>query len=165
MWASTDCRLNRGLMTVLSQPEQFTLVSAACLVFDLRLGRVACANAGHPPPYTISREDGRVEPLGPSIDRVGPALGTDPNPFYEVDYHSMREDDRFLMYTDGLFEVTPPDSYAFLGQEQFVTMVAQHAAGDLQEMIDGIVKALETYRGGQEFDDDLCLLGIELGSL
>ncbi len=163
--AQVLCRLNRGLMTVLSQPEQFTLVSAACLIFDLRLGRVACANAGHPPPYTISRSDGAVTPLGPSVDRVGPALGTDANPYYEVGYHSLREDDRFLMYTDGLFEVSPPGSEAFLGKDRFVTIVAEHGSKELQEMMDGIVKALEDYRGGSEFDDDLCLLGIELGSL
>ncbi|MBL7076971.1 MAG: SpoIIE family protein phosphatase [Kiritimatiellae bacterium] len=159
------CRLNRGLMTVLSQPEQFTLVSAACLVFDLRLGRVACANAGHPPPLTINRSGGDVTSLGPDVDQVGPALGTDPNPYYEVGYHSMREEDRFLLYTDGLFEVSPPDSDAFLGKDQFVEIVARRCTEELQEMIDGIVKDLETYRGGTDFDDDLCLLSVELGSL
>jgi len=132
-------------------------------VFDLRLGRVACANAGHPPPYAISREDGTITPLGPDLNAVGPALGTDPNPFYEVGYHNMREDDRFLMYTDGLFEVSPPESDAFLGQEKFVELVGKHGTEDLQAMIDSIVKDLEDYRGGTEFDDDLCLLGVELG--
>jgi serine phosphatase RsbU (regulator of sigma subunit) len=163
--AQVLCRLNRGLMTVLSQPEQFTLVSAACLVFDLRLARAACANAGHPSPYVINGATGSVSPLGPDGDGVGPALGTDPNPFYEVSYHSMREDDRFLLYTDGLFEVSPPGRDEFLGQERFVDMIKKHAAEPLQEMIDGLVRELETYRGGAEFDDDLCLLGVELGSL
>jgi serine phosphatase RsbU (regulator of sigma subunit) len=163
--AQVLCRLNRGLMTVLSQPEQFTLVSAACLVFDLRLGRVACANAGHPPPLCISQEDGAVVLLGPAVSHVGPALGTDPNPFYEIGYHNMGKDDRYLLYTDGLFEVSPPGSEAFLGQERFVELVGTHGSESIQELIDSIVKELEAYRGGAEFDDDLCLLGVELGSL
>jgi hypothetical protein len=92
--AQVLCRLNRGLMTMLSQPEQFTLVSAACLVFDLRLGRAAYANAGHPPPYAIQGANGSVSPLGPDMDGVGPALGIDPAPGkdrYEATYRDYLE--------------------------------------------------------------------------
>ncbi|MBT3296375.1 MAG: SpoIIE family protein phosphatase [Verrucomicrobia bacterium] len=158
-------RLNRGLMTVLSQPEQFTLVSAACLVFDLQMGRVACANAGHPMPLLVNRSAGSVAPLGPGVDRVGPALGTDANPVYEVGYHPLNPDDRFLLYTDGLFEVCAPGDESFLGQAQFTALVAAHATDGLQPFVDGIVEDLEGIRGGVDFDDDLCLLAIELGTV
>src|ERR1051325_7468134 len=67
--------INRSLHTILRRTDEPYLVTAFYLVADVELAELRFSNAGHPSPFRIERNAGRVEPLKFFDARHGPALG------------------------------------------------------------------------------------------
>jgi len=98
-------RLNRFLFAS-TQPGRFVTLFYAEL--DAASRRLAYVNAGHVPPYRVTR-NGEVSRL---VDG-GPALGLLDEATYEVGEVSLQPGDVVAMVTDGVTEAGSPDESEF----------------------------------------------------
>ncbi len=152
---------NRILVDLLREPQQLVFASAAYVVTDIAEGRFTVSIAGHPPPILLrtgSASPGRFLLDG---DVGGPALGIDGAYRYTARQWSLMRGDKLLLFTDGLYELHNP-----AGQEYGLDRLAAaaHAAGRLpiQALLQQVMAQAEAFAEGSEFDDDICLVGIEI---
>jgi phosphoserine phosphatase RsbU/P len=75
-------------------------VTAAYLFIDTRSRMIRYGAAGHPPMLRSTRASGKVD----EVEQNGLILGFVHNQGYTELEESLRTDDRFLLYTDGLIE-------------------------------------------------------------
>lgn len=76
-------------------------VTAFYGILDVNTGEVECSNAGHPPPYLINK-DGNVVTEVASYE--GTPLGVSENAEYISHRFTLKKDEYFLLYTDGITE-------------------------------------------------------------
>lgn len=139
-------------------------VSAAYLVFDLRARRVTLATAGHPSPFLIRRTDRSITPLRTSYAECGPALGIAENTVYGHRHSELQSGDRVVIYTDGILEIEGPDRAEF-GDQRLHECISRHLDLDTGSMLERVVRAAEDYGGGHGFDDDICLVAVDVAGL
>lgn len=78
----------------------FSFITAAYLCFNFKEKKCALAQAGHPPLFVQNRKNGRIKKYKPS----GFPLGVLPENPAKREIFSFNSHDRFILYTDGLFE-------------------------------------------------------------
>ena len=107
-------------------------------------------NAGHPPPFHLSAA-GEVRYL----DEGGAVLGPLADATYERGFVRLAPGDMVVLYTDGMIEATPPegDGEEF-GIERLVEIARKSAGKSSKEIGEAMMKAVETYRGEGEAQDD-----------
>ena len=113
-------------------PEELATVVVAEL--DPATGRLAVANAGHPPVLLLG-------PDGPVLvdqDR-GPALGMLPGVAYGAAELQLRGDDRLVLFSDGLVELRGPDLGERLAE---LVAVAASAPRDADGLLDVLLERL-----------------------
>ena len=138
--------------------------TALYAVIDTRTGLMRCANASHPRPFILRRSEGAVEQLSFSRAGRGTALGIFPDSQYATSEVQLRPNDLLLLYTDGLSEVENPsgdlyDTRRF--QEALAALLPRAAA----ELLDGLVDDAKAFSGKEDFEDDVCLVAIEVARL
>ncbi|MCC6578850.1 MAG: SpoIIE family protein phosphatase [Phycisphaeraceae bacterium] len=89
-------RFNGYLETAL--PDE-SFVTAICVIYDPKTGRLELSNAGHPPAMIVS-PDGKARDLGSGNN---PPLGYIPVPF-DMETHELKPGDMLGLFTDGLTE-------------------------------------------------------------
>jgi sigma-B regulation protein RsbU (phosphoserine phosphatase) len=153
-------RVNRGLMEIIPAETGVMFVTAAYAVFDIERGSVRYASAGHPAALHVRRQKGGTVVLSLPRGDFNPALGI----FHHVPFHDyewpMEDGDVVLFHTDGLFEVENAAGRQ-LGVDGLADCVRPLEKLPLGEMVDGIVAAVQAY-AARGFDDDVCLLGVEM---
>jgi sigma-B regulation protein RsbU (phosphoserine phosphatase) len=129
-------------------------VTAFYGVLDFKNHMLIYANAGHDPPFLI-RADGSIEDL----TEGGVALGVLPDARYEDCPVEVRPGDVLVMYTDGVSESESPSGEQFgrLRIEQTVKAMGEVSS---QEVLDGVVRAVEAWTGDRGPSDDLTLVVI-----
>jgi serine phosphatase RsbU (regulator of sigma subunit) len=158
--AEVLARVNRGLIEIIPTETGVMFVTAAYAVFDAERRSVRYASAGHPAPVHIDRAKGTLDLLAPPRSDFNPALGVFPHVAY-VDYERpLGAGDVILFYTDGLFEVENADGTQ-LGTEGLVDCARSLASETLDGLVHGIVSVVQSY-AVHGFDDDVCLLAIEM---
>ena len=129
---------------------RFITLFFATLSEDGELGSV---NAGHAPPMIWRVATGEIE----LIEGGGPALGMIPNESYaSLEPRRLDAGDVFLIYTDGLIEVRPPDDKeALLGEEGLRAALADAAGRGLsaKEIALFLVETALGVAGGIREDD------------
>jgi serine phosphatase RsbU (regulator of sigma subunit) len=68
------------------------------------------------------------------------------------------------MFTDGILEAQNEEGECFF-EERLLEAVADAPDGGLDELLDGILKRVLEFSESLHFDDDVCLLGLELKRL
>jgi len=108
-------------------------------------------NAGHPPPFHLSAS-GDVRYL----EEGGAVLGPVADATYERGFIRLNPGDTVVLYTDGMIEATPPDSEGGeeFGIERLVEIARKSAGKTSKEVAETMMKAVETYRGAGEAQDD-----------
>ena len=107
-------------------------------------------NAGHPPPFHLSAA-GEVRYL----DEGGAVLGPLADATYERGFVRLAPGDMVVLYTDGMIEATPPEgSSEEFGIERLVEIARKSAGKSSKEIGEAMMKAVETYRGEGEAQDD-----------
>ncbi len=107
-------------------------------------------NAGHPPPFHLSAA-GEVRYL----DEGGAVLGPLAEATYERGFVRLAPGDMVVLYTDGMIEATPPEgSSEEFGIERLVEIARKSAGKSSKEIGEAMMKAVETYRGEGEAQDD-----------
>jgi serine phosphatase RsbU (regulator of sigma subunit) len=156
--------INHSLHVILEQTEEPMLATAVYMIIDLVAGEVRFANAGHPSPLRICRERNEVHPFKFYNPAHGPALGLFENSTYPVGRVPIQPDDLILLYTDGLFEV-PGNVGEEFGQERLLDAVRRRVFHGPSELFDEVLDEVRQFASGNEFDDDVCLIGAEVQSL
>lgn len=145
--------LNEGLCHLLERTGLTIFSTAIYGVIDLDQGDAKIACAGHPAPL-VKTEDGLAQ-LKLDAGSKGSALGLVPGISYTSTSLSLANLKGIWCFTDGIYEVQDKS-----GEEYGVDRMAQvlEAGGG----IDSLVESARKYSVDGEFDDDVCVLGLEL---
>ena len=156
--------LNRSLCAILKQTLTPLFATAFYVVADLVRGQVRYANAGHPPAFHVRRSAGMVEPLSPGTGKPGPALGVFETSVYTTDERRIDARDMVMLFTDGLFEVEGPGD-TYFSKDDLLEAVAHRHAEPTPKLFDDLLAEVHGFAIGDEFEDDMCLVGMEVTRL
>ncbi len=147
--------LNGGLVHLLERASQLIFSSAIYGVIDLKENEMRVASAGHPAP--ILQRDGELGVLEMSGALKGPALGM----VGGFDYGEMVVSLEGFG-TEGVFEVVGEGGEEFgLGRMCEVLKVDE----GLKEALGNLVEKALDFGEGEAFEDDVCVLGVEVVDL
>jgi len=155
--------INRALVPILRQAGAPMFASAFYLTADTVSGEIQYANAGHPSPFLVRAESGAIERLGVRGRTHGPALGVVPEAHYPTGRRVLAPHDLVLLFTDGIFEVEGTDEEQF-GQERLVEAVHRRVGLPAEQLFDELFEEVHAFSATDEFEDDVCLLGMEVGA-
>jgi sigma-B regulation protein RsbU (phosphoserine phosphatase) len=156
--------INRSLHTILRRTRDPFLATAFYGVADVAAGELRFASAGHPSPFLVQRRVPEVEPLKHYDQRHGPALGLFGRPTYPTCRYPIHERDVVMLYTDGLYEVDNADHEEY-GQDRLLESVRRQIQAPTDEILDGVVAEVQSYSATAEFDDDVCIVAVEVESV
>lgn len=154
--------VNHALANVLKQTDTTMFASAFYMMIDTAKYRIHYADAGHPAPMHVQRARNSVEPLRDAREQHGPVLGLFENSTYPTVDRSIAGGDLIVLYTDGLFEVDGINDEQY-GQERLLTAVRRRLSLPAGELFDELLAEIRAYAGTTTFDDDVCLVGVEIG--
>jgi sigma-B regulation protein RsbU (phosphoserine phosphatase) len=153
-------KLNSDLCSILKSTGSPMLTTAFYLVADWRTGKMRFANAGHPKPLLLHRPAGKIEPLINASTRSEPALGLFDNPSYQTSEVTLVPGDLVMLFTDGLYEVQGQNEELY-SQERLMLDVQNLLQKPPAQMFDQLIEVIRTFAVSGEFDDDVCLVGME----
>jgi serine phosphatase RsbU (regulator of sigma subunit) len=156
--------INRSLHAILKRTREPFLATAFYVVVDVAASEARFASAGHPSPFLVRRQTGNAEPLKFCDPRHGPALGL----FEKSTYPSCRcpiaVNDLLLLFTDGIYEIDNAAMEEY-GQERFLTAVRQRSRLPTELLLDEALKEAQRFSGRADFDDDVCLVAVDVAKL
>jgi len=153
-------KLNSDLCSILKSTGSPMLTTAFYLVADWKTGKIRFANAGHPKPLLMHRPTGRIELLTHASGRGEPALGLFDNPSYQTSEVTIAPGDFVMLFTDGLYEVQGLNEELY-SQERLMLDVQNLLQKPAAQMFDELLEAIRAFSVDHEFDDDVCLVGVE----
>lgn len=157
-------KLNAELGAILKHTGTPVMTTAFYLVADAADGSLRYTNAGHPKPLLLRHGGDAVELLRSANKQAQPALGIFEKAVYQTAVVTLGARDRVMLYTDGLYEVEGPD-HELYSQELLAAAVRKHANLPAAQLFDAVLDDVRAYAAGQEFDDDVCIVGLELARL
>ncbi len=152
-------QLNAGLAGILQQAGMTMFATAFMVVVDLERSELRYASAGHPAGIIRGAEGAAVLPMGGRGS--GAALGLFQNSAYETRSMNLEGVKQLLLFTDGIFEVENREGEAFL-QNRLVQVVSEERCEGVEELLDRVLTRVLSFAQSSRFDDDVCLLGMEL---
>ena len=156
-------RLNRDLTRILREAGSVIFVTAAYGVFDLAGRRLRYAQAGHPTPFRASTEHGHVRALACSSEAEGPALGLMDDFAFSSIEESIAPGDRFLFFTDGVFEAASPFADEF-GLPRLADALGRRQTAPLDSVLWQLIADVQEHCEHAPFTDDVCMVAVELQS-
>ncbi len=144
--------LNSRLISDPDTRKFFTMVYG---VLDQRTGEFRYATAGHHPPL-------RIDSDGPGICPApdGLPVGILPDFEYREDVLRLSPGDRLLLFTDGATEAADARDEQ-LGQSGLMEAFAGNAHLPVEECLQAVMERIADWNDGDQFEDDVTLLGIE----
>ena len=134
--------------------DQF--VTAAYLFIDTENYKALYSAAGHPPLLLL--REGRME----RIESNGLVLGVMPDPGYPVQEMSIRSNDRFLLYTDGVIEAENAKGKAF-GDTKLEQVVLETKNCPPAELVDRLLNEIRSWQFPSiAQQDDMTLVVIDV---
>ena len=91
----------------------------------------------------------------------GPALGLIPNASYSLHTLDLSETNRLLLFTDGVLEAENKDGEQFM-ENRLLQLASEDTTEYMEPWLDNIIETVLDFSDGHHFDDDVCLLGIEI---
>ncbi len=160
-------QINQNLFSIFKQTGTTMYATAFYLVADVAAGELHYASAAHPEPLQIRRSAGRVEPLnGTAAGRAkGPALGLFGDSHFSTHRRALEAGDLIALYTDGLIEINSSDQQQLFTPELLAEAVRQRAQLPTAELLEGVISEIKKFSGQSGFEDDVCLIGIEVKRL
>jgi len=153
-------KLNSDLSNILKTTGSPMLTTAFYMVADRTTGVMRFANAGHPKPLLVRRSAGRVEPLVNVTGQSQPALGLFDDPPYQTTEVALAPGDFVMLFTDGLYEVQGLNEELY-SQERMMMDVQSLLSKPNGELFDELLEAIRAFSVSHEFDDDVCIVGME----
>jgi len=155
---------NRLLIPILRNAGTPMFASAFYMVADSATGEIQYANAGHPNPFIIRRDFQAIERIGAVGGAHGPALGLIERAHYSAGRRVLAPRDLVMLFTDGIFEVDGPDEEPF-GEARLEDAVRRRIGLPADQIFDEVIEEVRRFSVTEKFDDDICLLGLELNRL
>lgn len=152
--------LNEGLVSILTRARTTMFATAFYAVLDLASGAFSYACAGHPGPV-LETTSGEVAQIACEKSSKGPGLGLIPHAKYPTLTRELGDLKRLILFTDGVLEAENPHGEPFFTSRLMET-IAEKSGEPLEELLDGILKRILAFSGSGHFDDDVCLLAVEL---
>lgn len=134
-----------------------TFITCCVCVLDPEAHTISLVNAGHPAPLCRRGATGIVEPL--IVPRGGVPLGVLPKAVYHPASFTIDPGDQVVLYTDGVSEAMNKDGDLYRDERLKSRLAATNAP--VQRIVNSIVADLETFRGGREPSDDVCIVAFE----
>jgi sigma-B regulation protein RsbU (phosphoserine phosphatase) len=156
--------INRSLHAILKRTREPFPATAFYLVADAASAELHFASAGHPSPYLVRRSTKVVETLKAIDPRHGPALGLFEKSVYPNCRSPLEVGDLVLLFTDGLYEATNPLGEEY-GQERLLADVKESTHLPTDQLLDGLLGRVKRFSLAQDFDDDVCLVGVDVAKL
>ena len=155
--------MNRALRGILRQLGTTLFTTACYVIVDVASGQMKFANAGHPSPLLVRGVVSAVESITPPRG-AGPALGLIEDVSYLTHECALAAGDLILAFTDGLFEVENANAEAY-SIDRLRESIRCRASLPLAQLMQDVFNEVEHFAEGQEFSDDVCLIGMEIASL
>lgn len=153
-------KLNFDLCSILKNTGSPMLTTGFYAVADCQTGRLRFANAGHPKPLLVRRTLGLVEPLTNATGRGQPALGLFEDPPYQTTEVTLTPGDFLMLFTDGLYEVQGQNEELY-SQERLMLDVKNFINHPPGILFDELLQVIRAFSVSGEFDDDVCLVGMD----
>ncbi|MBC8125985.1 MAG: serine/threonine-protein phosphatase, partial [Gloeobacteraceae cyanobacterium ES-bin-144] len=154
--------LNEGLAAILQRAGATMFATAFHGVINLKTGTLTYACAGHPGPI-VDGPDG-VRQLAADRDQKGPGLGLFPGSNYPTTSIPLSSIKRVILFTDGVIEAENQDGEPFF-EKRLMDIVAGQSGNSMEELLNGILSSVLAFSDARHFDDDVCLLGLEISSI
>ncbi|MEO8661613.1 MAG: SpoIIE family protein phosphatase [Bryobacteraceae bacterium] len=119
-------------------------------------GDLSLTQAGLPNPVLL-RRGGEVTVLGDG----GAPVGMLPDMTYDTVHAQLSPGDRLVLYSDGVIECVNPMGEQF-GEQRLLDHLITAYKEPLPKMLTGLESAMQDWRVGREFDDDVSVLALEL---
>lgn len=156
--------INRSLHAILRRTREPFIATAFYLIADVANGEIRYASAGHPSPLRLERSRQYVEPLKNWDARHGPALGLFERPSYATCHHSISGGEVFLLFTDGIYEANDSRNEEY-GQSRLLASVRRHLSLSTDGLLDSVIQDVQKFSGSPDFEDDVCLVAIDVARL
>lgn len=151
--------LNDGLASILERAGTTMFATAFFGLLDLSAGHLKYACAGHPGPIVAG--PGGVRQIASTRAHKGPGLGLVKGASYPTQELGLSEIDRMVLFTDGVLEAENQDGEPFF-ENRLMEIIGQKKEAPLDDLLDGILSSVLAFSDGAHFDDDVCLLGINI---
>ena len=154
-------QINEALLNNLKSCGSPIFATAFYLIIDASAGQLRFANAGHPSPVCLRREQGVVEVLRGAGKGNGSALGLFRETKFVTQSVGLAPGDAVLLFTDGLYEVPGADGEPF-GQERLLAAVQERLGSSSGDLLTELIEAAREFAHNNELNDDVCLVTAEL---
>ncbi len=151
--------MNRGLTSILKRANVTMFGTAFYGIIDLAELTLSYSCAGHPGPLAIGMDD--CTQLCTERKEKGPALGLLEEATYPVNSMDLANIRRLLLFTDGVLEAENKEGEQFL-DSRLLEIAGRDSEGPIDGWLDNIIETVLEFSEGHHFDDDVCLLGIEI---
>jgi len=151
--------LNHEFTATLKQIGIESFVSAFYLVANLATWQLRYANAGHPSAL-IQRQGASVGWLE-AAHPYQPPLGLLSETVYRTSQTPLAERDSIVLFTDGLYEQENDAGEPF-GPKRLLDAVSRRLGHPCNKLLDELVNETQQFSGHEDFDDDVCLVGMEV---
>jgi serine phosphatase RsbU (regulator of sigma subunit) len=94
------------------------------------------------------------------LQKSQPALGLFEKCAYETSEIRLSAGDLLMLFTDGVFEVHSAQDEMF-SQDRLATTVTRHRELPAPQLFDCVLREIRDFAANNEFDDDVCLVGME----
>ena len=145
--ADAMTRVNQGLL-VRAVEARFATAFYATLTRD---GRLTCCNAGHNPPFLLTRDGVR------RLEAGGLVLGLFAQATYEQEVVQLAPGDTVVVFSDGVSEATDPAGVEFGDDRILAALQATHAETP-QAMLTALLAAVHQFAKGAPQNDDITAL-------
>lgn len=152
-------QINHGLHSILKQAGTTMYATGVMVIADAAKGEFQYAIAGHPSPLHLKRHEGRTTFL--ELHGRAGALGLFSDVVFTTTRATMAPGDLLMLYTDGLFEVENEEGNLF-SQEDLFKAVDERLHFPTGELFQSVLAEVHGYSKRSDFDDDVCILGIEM---
>jgi phosphoserine phosphatase RsbU/P len=158
--------INRAMLGAFKGSDITLFASAFYIIADLAKGQLRYANAGHPNPLHLARNGkGSGVTASPLKEKQpGPALGLLDEAMYETQRCRLSQRDVVLLFTDGLFEVEGSGGRLY-DYQKLSKAVGNRAELPVIELCRGIIDEVQQFSVTQEFNDDVCLVAMDINRL
>jgi sigma-B regulation protein RsbU (phosphoserine phosphatase) len=156
--------MNKVLMPILRQEDEFLYATACYLVLDVSTGKIRMANAGHPAPILLDAGSEHAEWFQNEPSSAGPALAICEDAEYKTAQRTIQPGDAVVLFTDGIYEVAGAGQEEF-GEQRLLAAAGRHRDLPLQELFPALLNDARQFATEGAFDDDVCLVGFRLYGL
>jgi serine phosphatase RsbU (regulator of sigma subunit) len=129
-------------------------ISAFYAIFDANTKTLRYSRAGHCLPYLI--RNGEIKELSARGVLLGVTMG---QMFQEKEIRLLPKD-KIIFFTDGLVEAENTGGIQFAGP--FMTDLREYSTLPIRDLVTRVYDHLMDFRGGRRFEDDVCIVGIEV---